>query len=115
HLVTPVEKLKIRVEDVPFLAIGLEADDGALRFTTNVGDEVVAGPHNAIRVRIDPASGEPRPYIHVRAGLEALIVRSVFYELAEMATERNLGEGPQLAVGSQGVWFALAPAGAHLA
>ncbi|MGH7012102.1 MAG: DUF1285 family C-terminal domain-containing protein, partial [Caulobacteraceae bacterium] len=71
-------------------------------------------PKNGIRVTTDPASGEPRPYLHVRAGLEALIVRSVFYELAELASDRDLGEGAQLAVGSQGVWFALAPAGAHL-
>ena len=49
-LVTPAEKLKIRVDDAPFVAIGLEAADDELRFVTNVGDVVTAGPEHPIRV-----------------------------------------------------------------
>jgi hypothetical protein len=112
HLVTPIEKLKIEVEDAPFIAIAVEgssdgAAGGVLRFTTNVGDEVEAGPENAIRVETDPATGEPRPYLHVRRGLEALIARPVFYELVEMAVERPTDEGAALCVSSHGVWFSL--------
>jgi len=113
HLVTPVEKLRITVEDAPFIAVSVDrtaTDD--LMFRTNVGDEVTAGPDNAIRVQTGPG-GEPRPYLHVRRGLEALIARSVFYELVAMAAERQTAAGPQLGVSSQGVWFALAAAGAH--
>jgi hypothetical protein len=114
HLVTPIEKLRIEVEDAPFTAIAVEAaSDGAaggvLRFTTNVGDEVEAGPQNAIRVETDPTTGEPRPYLHVRRGLEALIARPVFYELVEMAVERPTEEGPALCVSSHGAWFSLGP------
>ena len=104
-LVTPHEKLKIKVEDAPFTAIRVDREDGALRFLTNVGDEVEAGPGNAIRVEQDSATGEPRPYLHVRRGLEALISRPVFYELADMAEERDTPEGPTLGVTSNGVWF----------
>lgn len=107
HLVTPVEKLKITVEDAPFVAVAVEARADDLVFTTNVGDEVTAGEDHPIRVEIDPVSGEPRPYVHVRAGLEALIVRSVFYELVDHAGDP--GEGP-LAVRSGGVWFRLGDA-----
>src|SRR3569833_3326136 len=101
-LVTPVEKMKIRVEDAPFVAVRVdrvesEEGDDALKFLTNVGDEVVAGPQNAIRVETG-ADGEPRPYLHVRRGLEALISRPVFYELVEMAEEREPPEGPPLGV-----------------
>jgi hypothetical protein len=119
HLVTPVEKLKIQVEDAPFIATRVDflpGKDGVgdtLRFETNVGDVVEAGPDNAIRVETDPATGEPRPYLHVRRGLEALIARSVFYELAELAAERDTSEGPRLGVASNGAWFPIAPAGAH--
>jgi hypothetical protein len=114
HLVTPIEKLKIEVEDAPFIAIAVEgssdgAAGGVLRFTTNVGDEVEAGPENAIRVETDPATGEPRPYLHVRRGLEALIARPVFYELVEMAVERSTDEGRALCVSSHGVWFSVGP------
>lgn len=119
HLVTPVEKLRIEVEDAPFIAIRVdEARDGAgrpvLRFLTNVGDVVDAGPDNAIRVEVDPDTGEPRPYLHVRRGLEALIARPVFYELTELAAERDTPQGPQLGVESAGAWFPVCPPGAHL-
>jgi len=113
HLVTPVEKMRIEVEDAPFIAIRVDRDSEALKFLTNVGDEVEAGPDNAIRVEMDPATGEPRPYLHVRRGLEALIARPVFYELVEMASERETPEGPALGVESNGAWFPVGPAGAH--
>ena len=108
YLVTPHEKLKIEVEDAPFVAVRLERKGGALRFTTNVGDEVEAGPEHPIRVAVD-ARGEPRPYVHVRSGLEALIARPVFYELAELAEERAAPAGLELGVASNGAWFPLGP------
>lgn len=118
HLVTPVEKMRITVEDAPFIATRvdrLQGEDGGdrLKFLTNVGDEVEAGPENEIRVEMCAATGEPRPYLHVRRGLEALIARPVFYELVEMAQERETPEGPRLGVASNGTWFPIGPAGAH--
>ena len=113
HLVTPVEKLKITVEDAPFIAVRVDREGEGLKFLTNVGDEVEMGPDHALRVETDPVSGEPRPYLHVRRGLEALIARPVFYELVEMAQERQTPEGPRLGVASNGAWFPVAPAGAH--
>ena len=101
-LVTPVEKLKITVEDAPFVAVRVDAHEGVLRFTTNVGDEVEASAENPIRVETGP-DGEPRPYVHVRRGLEALIARPVFYELVEMAEDR----AGTLGVTSHGQWFPL--------
>jgi hypothetical protein len=113
-LVTPVEKMKITVEDAPFVAVRVDrakTEDGrdALKFLTNVGDEVEAGPDNAIRVAMSP-DGQPRPYLHVRRGLEALISRPVFYELVEMAEERAGPSGPALGVASNGAWFPIGPA-----
>lgn len=119
HLVTPAEKMKITVEDAPFIAIRLDALTGeggepVLRFTTNVGDQVDAGPGNPIRVEVDADSGEPRPYVHVRRGLEALIARPVFYELSELAEEREEAGEPILGVRSNGAWFAISPPGTSL-
>jgi uncharacterized protein len=118
YLVTPVEKMKITVEDAPFVAVRVdrtrnESGGEALTFLTNVGDVVEAGPENRIRVEMDPGSGEPHPYLHVRRGLEALIARPVFYELVEMAQERETAAGPQLGVSSNGAWFPVGPARAH--
>jgi hypothetical protein len=105
-LVTPVEKLKITVEDAPFVAVRVDRLGEALKFTTNVGDEVEAGPDNPIRIA-EGEGGEPRPYVHVRRGLEALIARPAFYELVEMAQERD----GVLGVTSNGAWFPLDPSG----
>ena len=108
HLVTPAEKLKITVEDAPFIAVRVDRVGEALRFVTNVGDVVEAGADNPIRVETHPETGEPAPYVHVRRGLEARIARPVFYELAEMA-EPHAGRP---SVRSNGAWFAIAPEGA---
>lgn len=101
-LVTPVEKLGIRVQDAPFLAVDAEIAGDEIRFTTNVGDELVAGPDNPIRV--ETRDGAPRPYVHVRGGLDALIDRKTFYRLVEAASEDNAG---RLVLRSQGASFAL--------
>ncbi|MDB5432049.1 MAG: hypothetical protein JWP35_3165 [Caulobacter sp.] len=113
HLVTPVEKMRITVEDAPFIAVRVDQVGDTLKFLTNVGDEVEAGPDNAIRVEMDATTGEPRPYLHVRRGLEALIARPVFYELVELAQERMTPQGPQMGVSSNGAWFPVGPVGAH--
>lgn len=111
HLVTPAEKMRITVEDAPFLAVRVDRDGEALRFTTNVGDVVEAGPEHAIRVESDPKTGEPAPYLHVRRGLEARLTRPVFYELVEMAEVRETVNGPRHGVSSNGAWFAVGPVG----
>ena len=97
-LVTPVEKVGIKVEDAPFIAVDFDETPGGLEFVTNVGDRVIAGPDHPIRVTRDPATGEPRPYVHIRANLEALIDRKSFYRLVE------IGE-------HTGGWFGLRSAG----
>ena len=88
YLVTPVEKLRIAVEDAPFLAVGVEQAGETLRFVTNLGDLIEAGPDHPLRVETD-GEGRPRPYLRVRGGLEARLTRPVFYELAALAEIRD--------------------------
>lgn len=110
-LVTPVEKLKIKVEDAPFLAVEVvregQAKDQILSFRTLTDDWVVAGKDNPIRVLFDNETGEPSPYILVRDNLEALINRPVFYELVEMAEHIKKGDKEILGIWSSGEFFAL--------
>jgi len=111
HLVTPVEKMRILVEDAPFQAVLMDVAgagrDQSLTFTTNVGDETVAGPDNPIRVETDPATDEPAPYVHVRKGLEARIARAVFYQMADLAVPGEGAHAGWLGVWSNGVFFRL--------
>jgi hypothetical protein len=92
-LVTPVEKVGITVDDAPFVAVDFEAAgtgrEQTLTFETNVGDHVPAGPDHPIRVERDADTGEPAPYVHVRAGLEALIDRKSFYRLVEIGDRQE--------------------------
>lgn len=110
YLVTPVEKVGIQVEDAPFVAIDVEVEvegegEGKaqrLTFLTGQGERISAGPGHPLRVAI-AADGEPRPYLEVRAGLEALIHRNVFYRLAALA----VSQGAVCGVWSDGQFFAL--------
>ncbi len=111
YLVTPYEKVIVRVEDSPFLAVrvdraGVVGRDQVLAFTTNLGDVTLAGPDTALRVEVQPETREPAPYVLVRGRLEAKLTRPVFYELADMAVECEDRPG-LLGVWSQGVFFEL--------
>lgn len=87
-LVTPVEKLSIQVEDLPFRAVTCETDeDGRLIFTTDVGDRVPADADHPLVVDLAP-DGEPRPRLLVRGALWARVARPVFYDLVDRAVER---------------------------
>jgi len=110
-LVTPAERGRVTVEDAPFTAVELavqgEGPRQVLRFRTNVDHWVEAGPAHPLRVVADPDSGAPRPYILVRDRLEALIVRSVYYHLAELAVERRHEGANMLGVWSKETFFPL--------
>jgi hypothetical protein len=105
-LVTPIEKLDIVVDDAPFVAVEMKAEgDGEaarLAFRLNTGDLVVAGADHPLRF-VEGGDG-PRPYLRVRGGLEALVARPVFYELAERAIA---GDDAAPGVWSDGAFFAL--------
>jgi hypothetical protein len=109
HLVTPVEKMRITVEDAPFIAVELFwRNDGGhqvLSFRTNLDEMVTADAQHPIRIQLDPISREPRPYVMVRPGLEARINRAVFYELVALAEAESLDGRQVLGVWSQGVFF----------
>lgn len=108
-LVTPVEKVGITVDDAPFVAVDFESEGEGQRqvltFTTHVGDTAAAGPDHPIRVERDPETGEPSPYVLIRAELEALIDRKSFYRLVELGVHKDGWFG----VWSGGQFFAIIP------
>lgn len=112
-LVTPVEKVGIVVDDAPFLAVDFTAEgagpDQRLTFHTKTDEDVLAGPDHPIRVSRDPVTGEPSPYVHVRAGMEALIDRKTFYRLVELGTQEGIDGTGWFGVWSAGVFFPMIP------
>ena len=91
-LCTPAEKVRIKVDDVPFQAVEISAkgkgNNQNLTFRTNVDEYVIAGKNNPIRIETNPNTGEPAPYVMIRDGLEARLTRSVFYHLINHGVER---------------------------
>ena len=112
-LVTPVEKVGIIVDDAPFVAVDFEAagegEEQDLTFFTNLGDTAEAGPDHPIRVERDPETGEPAPYVHIRADLEALIDRKSFYRLVEIGAHADVDGESWFGLWSGGVFFPVIP------
>jgi uncharacterized protein len=113
YLVTPAEKVGIRVVDAPFLGVELNHSvrDGltVLTFRTNVGDVVEAGPDHALRFKVHGKNGELKPYLHVRGRLEALISRAVMYDLVALGETVVIDGMAMFAVRSGGVVFPIMP------
>lgn len=111
YLVTPVEKWRIEVEDVPFRAVRMEVEGSGpeqrLDFLTSLGERTAAGAEHPIEI-VDAAIN-PAPYVHVRGRLWARLDRSVYYELAERVVEGESAGQTVYGVWSRGVFFPLGP------
>lgn len=114
YLVTPVEKVGIRVEDAPFLAVEMSAtgdgSDRILTFRTNVGDLVEAGGEHPLRFEIAGKDQQLKPYLHVRGRLEALISRPLMYDLVELGEILDVEGKETFCLQSRGAVFPVMPA-----
>jgi hypothetical protein len=112
-LVTPVEKVGIRVDDAPFVAVEMSAtrdqDDSALTFRTNVEDVVTANADHPLRFETGAAEGL-KPYVRVRGDLWALVKRALFYDLVALGNIDRINGEMWFGVRSQGVFFPMRPA-----
>lgn len=110
YLVTPGEKISIRVEDAPFVAVEMQVSGDAraqkILFRTNVGDVVCCGVNNPLHFQTEGAHRGTKPYVRVRGRLDALVARALTYDLLELVVA---GEGGALGIWSDGVFFQLPP------
>lgn len=113
-LKTPVEKIGIKVDDVPFLAVEMaEEEDGdgrTLVFRTNLDDLVRCGPGHALRFAPGAEAGEFVPYLHVRNGLEARLTRAVYFDLVAAGEVRAVEGRDMFGIASGGAFFPIMPA-----
>src|ERR1700729_4122711 len=112
-LVTPVEKVGIRVDDAPFLAVEMLKENGEsgrlLRFRTNVDDWVSCDAAHRLRFEA-AADGGLTPYLHCRADLWAKVTRAIYYDLVDIGEERVVDGQPMFGIASGGEFFAMADA-----
>ncbi|WP_234051049.1 MULTISPECIES: DUF1285 domain-containing protein [unclassified Xanthobacter] len=113
-LKTPVEKIGIKVDDAPFLAVEMAEEEGAsgriLVFRTNLDDLVRCGPGHALRFAPGAAPGEFVPYVHVRNGLEARLTRAVYFDLVAAGEVRVVDGREMFGIASGGAFFPIMPA-----
>ncbi len=111
YLVTPVEKMRIRVDDAPLHVSTMETTgrgrERRIVFGTLTDDRILLDAEHPLVVRPSPAGGGPRPYVRARGRLDALLLRPVYYELAGLACEERVDGRPRLGVWSAGRFFPL--------
>ncbi len=114
YLVTPVEKVDVAVEDAPFLAVEMEVTgkgpDQRIIFRTNVDDVVPCGADHPLRFEVSAPDGGLKPYVIVRGRLEALVTRSLYYDLVELGDWGPGGEAAGPGIWSAGTFFAFGAA-----
>lgn len=125
-LVTPSEKVRIQVEDAPFLITQwrfleneqVESEQGRIiEFTSLTHDVMRLGvdcdiwmaPSNAAQKKgVDQnTSLEDRPYISMRYGMKALLHRNVFYDLTRHLEPVSNEQGKGLGLVSAGKSYLL--------
>jgi hypothetical protein len=106
-LVTPVEKVGIQVEDVPFLITQWQKEDGKLVLTTNTDNDLIVTSENPIQIFADKKTGEYLPYALVRRNLWARLHQNVFYQLAELGEEQEVDGKRHLMLSSGDYSFSL--------
>lgn len=113
YLVTPVEKVRISVDDAPLVAVDFtvtgKGQEQVIRFYTRTGDEADAGPSHPIRVMRDPGTGEPSPYVRIRDRLDALIDRKSFYRLVDLGCHETHEDARWFGLWSGGLFFPMIP------
>jgi hypothetical protein len=107
-LVTPVERVGITVDDLPFTAVEMAvegtADDSQIALRTSVDDVVAVSRENPLRFDSDERGGV-RPAVRVRGGLWARLTRSLALDLIELGEERATQDGVVFGVSAAGQFF----------
>ena len=106
-LVTPVEKVGIVVDDVPFIITQWQQQDGKLYFTTQSDDNFMVSAEHPVELHKDKVSGDLLPYARVRRNLWARLHQNVFYQLVELGTEVTQADGKYLRLQSADYAFNL--------
>ena len=111
-LVTPVERVGIKVDDAPFLAVEMavagRGDDRQLAYRTNVDDLVRVGPDNPLRFERDRTGGV-KPYVRVRGDLWARLTRPLAVDLVGLGEVREIDGLAMIGIVAGGGFFPIAP------
>jgi len=106
YLVTPVEKLAIKVDDAAFVVHQMEQVDDAWVVVTNAHESVIVSKENPVQLR--QYEGQWVPYVNIRYDLWARVNRSLFFQWVELALEQQASQSDPLQLSSNGYTFEVA-------
>lgn len=107
-LVTPVEKLKISVEDVPFIVHQMEHVEETWVAVTNLHEQIIIDHNHPVELRL--YQDQWVPYVRIRYNLWARVNRSIYYQWVNAAMELQSNDAASLVLISQGYEFEVARA-----
>jgi len=86
YLVTPVEKWRVAVEELPLLVVDVRFADEALAVQINTGRRFTVGPEHPLFLH-PVRDSSPVAAVGLAYGLSALFSRACWYRLAERTVE----------------------------
>ena len=98
YLISPEEKWRIQVDDLPFTVIAVHRDKQNLVVTTDVDDRVVVSDEHPLQV------GEPAPKVLIRGRLYARLNRNAWYQLIDLALSEMDEGSAQLSITGANGW-----------
>lgn len=111
YLVTPYEKIKLKVEDKPFYVIDFsivgKGSEQILSFKTYTEDIFLLDKEHPLKIKVDKNTKQPSPYVLVRNNLEGLISRNIFYKLVDIAKREVIKGSSRWGVWSKGLFFSI--------
>ena len=97
-LVTPVEKVPVKVELAPYKVIDFEISKNNIKLFTNMNYDFVLNELNT--TRLIAYNNSEIPLVHVRNNIEGFFDRNIYYKLVDLALENNYIENKLLYVPS---------------
>lgn len=104
-LVTPAEKVKIKVDDSPFIVTQWKYIDKTLQLTTNLDEAVLVGANH--KIALFEYQSTLLPYANIRQNLWARFHQNVYYQLIEQAAISTTEQGDTLSLNSDNDTFVL--------
>ena len=86
-LVTPVEKVPVKVELAPYKIIDFEVNDEKVQLITNLNFQFILDKTNT--TRLINHNDSLIPLVNVRSNIEGFFNRNTYYKLVDLALEKN--------------------------
>ena len=107
YLVTPVEKVLVKVDLAPYMIIDYDVDSDHENIILKTNLDLSIPLNKEHKLEVKKIGDEHIPFVHVRNNIEGFISRSVYYALIEIALKQDNASSDQLTLKSFASEFSL--------